>query len=789
MHDPRDGYKCFRQCGRLFTSIKSLKKHVLSCKENNTAELPKEDLKHPEHAVKHEEKNISENLKNFSLPCQHIENENQVQVRNIDQYDASDSSLKMTLKWLSEDGLSRKIAFDINKDVKLNVIEPLHTLINDLQSSGAMSLECKRSIDSLLANFNCTSEHKFIQHLKTRDLYENPSFFTIHEELQECSEDQLHQQLHRIQGVLMPIKFMLRKYLEMDGVLETILNNLKLSRDGSIRTLVDGSIWQERTSSMCCKTVVPINIYFDDFTTSDTSSCHSKSTSICAIYLNLPSLSGYALGKLSNILTVGYLKTEDRKQHSNDKILSKLVELLIQLEEDGLEIKYQGEKRKVYFVLGFVLGDNLGVNGILDYVESFRANYFCRVCKRIRVQTEVDAKEYPKVFRTIDGYDRDIELNDVSRTGIKSPSIFNKIPSYHVTYNFVFDIMHDIFEGVGVYDLQHILHHFIYVERYFNISDFNESKNYIMKQDYQCGNIIHDISEHQIKTKKIKCTASEMKILITLFPLIVGPFVPKNDKVWKLANSLVQIVHIVLLREVPYVLIKELRKLIHFHHDQYVKLFNDTLKPKHHNMVHYPTAILKGGALRSHWSMRFESKHRESKSYCKINSNRINTCLSLAIKANFKFAYNCVSNSFLPSLLSYEKTQIERRQFHLDHALYVNSELHNVDISSVQFIRSFVKCGLVYKLGTIVCVRNADSVDIVKIIEIFLSKNDDPLMLCERYEAKGFVDHLQSFEVETTASITVISNIETIDTMPISLYIVNEKSYYRVCNYYKFNDI
>lgn len=195
MHDSRDGYKCFRQCGRLFTSIKSLKKHVLSCKENNTAELPKEDLKHPEHAVKHEEKNISENLKNFSLPCQHIENENQVQVRNIDQYDANDSSLKMTLKWLSEDGLSRKIAFDINKDVKLNVIEPLHTLINDLQSSGAMSLECKRSIDSLLANFNCTSEHKFIQHLKTRDLYENPSFFTIHEELQECSEDQLHQQV------------------------------------------------------------------------------------------------------------------------------------------------------------------------------------------------------------------------------------------------------------------------------------------------------------------------------------------------------------------------------------------------------------------------------------------------------------------------------------------------------------------------------------------------------------------------------------------------------------------
>lgn len=111
----------------------------------------------------------------------------------------------------------------------------------------------------------------------------------------------------------MPVKFMLRTYLERDGVFNTIINGLKLSNDGAIRSLIDGSIWQERTATMCCRTVIPINIYFDDFTTSDTSSCHSKATSICAIYLNVPCMPAYLLGKLSNILTVGFIKARIEK--------------------------------------------------------------------------------------------------------------------------------------------------------------------------------------------------------------------------------------------------------------------------------------------------------------------------------------------------------------------------------------------------------------------------------------------------------------------------------------------
>lgn len=174
----------------------------------------------------------------------------------------------------------------------------------------------------------------------------------------------------------MPVKFMLRTYLQTEGVFNAVINSLKLSNDGLIRSLIDGSIWQERTREMCCRTVIPINIYFDDFTTSDTSSCHSKSTSICAVYLNIPSMPAYLQGKLSNILTVGFIKSQDRKKMNNDKTLHRLIELLIELETEGITVSIDGEEQRVFFVLGFIVGDNLGVNGILDYVESFRANFF-----------------------------------------------------------------------------------------------------------------------------------------------------------------------------------------------------------------------------------------------------------------------------------------------------------------------------------------------------------------------------------------------------------------------------
>lgn len=53
----------------------------------------------------------------------------------------------------------------------------------------------------------------------------------------------------------------------------------------------------------------------------------------------------------------------------------------------------KGEKIRIYFALGLLLGDNLGLNGILGFVESFNAYYSCRLCKAFKNEWQTEFLE------------------------------------------------------------------------------------------------------------------------------------------------------------------------------------------------------------------------------------------------------------------------------------------------------------------------------------------------------------------------------------------------------------
>lgn len=50
----------------------------------------------------------------------------------------------------------------------------------------------------------------------------------------------------------------------------------------------------------------------------------------------------------------------------------------------------KGKKVKIYFALGLLLGDNLGLNGMLGFVESFNAYHSCRLCTTSKYQWQVE---------------------------------------------------------------------------------------------------------------------------------------------------------------------------------------------------------------------------------------------------------------------------------------------------------------------------------------------------------------------------------------------------------------
>jgi hypothetical protein len=103
-----------------------------------------------------------------------------------------------------------------------------------------------------------------------------------------------------------------------------------------------------------------------------------------------------------------------------------------------------GAQRVIQFQMVQILGDNLGLNSLLGYTESFSANHYCRMCRVHKQNVSQLFVEDQSLLRNVNNYNADVLVANVSETGIKHNAVWNEISGYHVTENWGFDIMHDL---------------------------------------------------------------------------------------------------------------------------------------------------------------------------------------------------------------------------------------------------------------------------------------------------------------------------------------------------------
>lgn len=808
VHEPIDVYCCtVSNCGRRFSVrcsyISHIKKHI---RNNHAADnLCNEDRfdsedhvlpSVPHHKLSNENGSIEVHRESIA----NVEDDQFIQVENIEAQqlinlekissEISRLSIGFNLKWLNKDTVPRKLVFQFQDDVRRNVLNPINEIVGVMTDVGLISRSGSTVLKSVFSVINNSqTEYKFIRDLKEIGLYEEPVYFSISNELKPAV---IHQNLEMVEddvkGVLMPIKFQLRKYLESENVIDLLIGCLKSSDDGVIRSLVDGTIWQKKIQGLESKLIVPINIFFDDFTTSDTVSPHASNTKICGIYHYIPCLPPYILSRLVNILTTGYVMSGDRKHFGNERTLLKLVETLGELENTGITVRYKGNEITAYFKLGFITGDNLGLSEILNLVESPTANYYCRMCTRTRSEREIDSKEYVDSLRSEEMYEEHVQVNDMSKTGVKDRCILNRIPSFHVALNVYFDVMHDVPEGICLYGLSHCLNYFVYKQKYFTLDDLNCRKNLFVYGHLNSSNIPDDIKDTNLIKQKIRMTASEVITLMRFLPLFIGKLIPIGDPVWIHFCSLLKIFDLVMLQDFPIELIQELKEVVEFHHTQYVALFKDSLKPKHHNLVHYATAISKSGSLRRQWGMRCEAKHKQAKQYTRVNYNKRNICSSLITKASFKFANDLFSNAFVTPLHEIKEEHILSLKIPDEYNILMKYEECNVE-DRMHLISQFSKHGSSYERGTIFCIKHKLLRNIYEIESIIIKNNDELILLCYAYNSILFDEHLQSYELKRASVISVVYNMLKLDSKPINIHYVNEKPYFRMCNIVELNSI
>ena len=239
--------------------------------------------------------------------------------------------------------------------------------------------------------------------------------------------------------------------------------------------------------------------------------------------------------------------------------------------------------------------------------------------------------------------------------GINRLSILEEVPGFSVVTGLPHDIMHDLFEGVVPYELKLLILHCVCM-KYFTIDVLNERINaYDFVSDRPT---LIDARIVSTSAMKIRQSASQMMHLSRELPMLVADLIPSDDENWYSFLVLLKICTIALSPVCTYDTISFLRVLIEEKLELFKKLYPvNSMIPKQHYMVHYPSQISRLGPLIQSWNMRQESKLSFIKRVSR-RSNYKNVCLTVAKKHQFWLCHQMVSSQLLTPTLDQSNKQL-----------------------------------------------------------------------------------------------------------------------------------
>lgn len=373
-----------------------------------------------------------------------------------------------------------------------------------------------------------------------------------------------------ITGQMILLRKSLKLFFELPNALQETLRYMESLRNNpyGISNFIQSRLWCFKTAKYAQSRdiLMPLFIFTDDVQVNKALGPHSNK--LCAVYASLPSLPPECRALLKNIFLVALFESwcREKLEKGNQKVFKPVIEELKFLEEDGIIINTLLGVRKIRFITGLLLGDNLGLNNVLGMVGSFSAKYFCRFCKVTKSDSEKVATgctENPALLRDPQNYEDDLKTNNASETGIKEECVYNEIPSFHMTTNYSVDEMHDMREGVGNYAMTHIMKGI--TAQKTGVIDLDTLNHRLNMFDYgpiDGQNKLTTITKQALDAGKIKSTAEEMSRLVKLFGLIIGDKIPEDNNYWKLYLSLRRVMDIISAKQVPKDTSKLLKSLI-----------------------------------------------------------------------------------------------------------------------------------------------------------------------------------------------------------------------------------
>jgi hypothetical protein len=244
--------------------------------------------------------------------------------------------------------------------------------------------------------------------------------------------------------------------------------------------------------------------------------------------------------------------------------------------------------------------------------------------------------------------------------------------------------------------------------------------------------------------------AAEMWCFVRYLSVAIGPVIAKDEPAWLLYLHLRQILDILFASKIRVQELDLLRVLIAEYLEMRCALFpSETLKNKHHHLIHYPRLIQLMGPMINYWCMRYEQKHQRYKRLMHISNNFKNVPKTIAARHQHDVA------SRLLTVCTAETLSCNGNQVML-FQLVNGSDIDSV-LGGGCLYMSFLHCnsvtvnGTLYKCGCyLVTGVNAETgmPQLVQLNDILIRDQTVVIFFCEKLTTLHFDEHFHAWSVE-----------------------------------------
>lgn len=583
-------------CARQYQNLDSFRKHLKKIHESNVCSAS---------VIENTNDVIFESNYN-EISCGNIEenmlsdtNTNELNTETFNKSDIFEmmdkikrSALMFVMNLHNKASITRSQVLFITNDVTKFLFENVSNLLKRFIVPD-ISIDLTNTLDIILNFMNSPfeefqTEYKLMSYLEKNDLYRKPKEYLV-------DSSNLVQNVNETSSkvVLTDVKFNFSKFLGTNNMLARITDYMKdlenTEHSEILKNFLHGKIWRKKRQQYAGRLLIPYLIYADDFEINNPLGSQAGKHTIAGTYSQILCLPPDVSSSLDCIIPLMFFRTMEKKtNHSglniNHILYHKLIEQLNDMEINGIDVKQSnGNFIKVHLIIGLINGDNLGLNEILGFTTSFNATYCCRICQIDKLQRQISTRNLPELKRTEANYQADVEALS---TGVNEECVFNRITSFNVIDNTVVDEMHDFLEGNAHYVMCKIILDFIQ-KNYFTLEYLNQKVQHFKYAFNDRKNVPPIITLGHLTRNKLKTSAEQMLVFINYFVLYVDDKILSGDESYILYQTLIQISDLLMKFEISKSELILLETLIEEHHEMYIKLFKDTLKPKMHNMLHY----------------------------------------------------------------------------------------------------------------------------------------------------------------------------------------------------------